>query len=248
MSERRPARHGHGGWDEVSARRWVDRAVRTEDVEFAWRLCAALTREDRPGVRLVVDAAAGPGGFLSAVLEEFPDARGVWLDQSPTMLAEARARLARFGDRVTFHTGDMVAMDAVAEPGSVDLVTTSRATHHLPVPDLTRFYQRCAALLAPGGWLANLDSMSESPEWRRRLRTVRSAYRAAAGHPEVTTHPHPYVAARASEHTAALRAAGFTEIEIVWRSFVTALLMARRKDPAEFLRPADGATSNLDRR
>jgi hypothetical protein len=56
----------------------------------------------------------------------------------------------------------------------------------------------------------------------------------------VPTHPHPYVAARASEHVAALQATGFAEIEIVWRSFVTALLMARKIDPAEFVRPGPG--------
>jgi SAM-dependent methyltransferase len=224
-------------WDEVSARQWADRSTRVEDVAFPWHLAADLVREDADGpVARVLDAAAGPGGFLGAVLDTFPDARGVWLDVSETMLGAAQENLARFGDRVSFLVADMVTMPGAGAPGSFDLVTTSRATHHLAVPELTRFYQRCAELLAPGGWLANLDSMSESPEWRRRLRAVRAGYRAAAGRPEVSTHPHPNVAPRVGEHLAALCAAGFTEAEVVWRSFVTGLLMARKIDPVNFLR------------
>jgi cyclopropane fatty-acyl-phospholipid synthase-like methyltransferase len=223
-------------WDEVSARDWADQSVRVEDVDFPWHMAARLVRESRPGVQLILDAAAGPGGFLAAALDVFPEAQGVWLDSSPTMRAQATSALDRFGGRVRFGLGDMVTMPEVGNAGDFDLIVTSRATHHLTVPELTRFHQRCADLLSPTGWFANLDSMSESPQWRQRLRAVRSEYRAAAGRPEVTTHPHPNVAPRTSEHVASLTAAGFTEIEIVWRSFVTTLLMARKVDPADYVR------------
>lgn len=228
------------GWDDGAARQWVDNSLRVEDVEFPWKLAAALTREASPEVRLVLDAASGPGGFLATVLDAFPDARGIWFDVSAVMEGEARANLGRFGDRVEYRIGDLVEIGAAGEAGSVDLITSSRATHHLAVPDLTRFYQQTAGLLAPNGWFANVDSMSEPGPWRQRLRDVRAKYRAAAETPDVATHPQINVAPSMSEHFAALRATGFTEIELVWRVFVTGLVMARKIDPAEFLR-ASGA-------
>lgn len=224
------------GWDETSARSWVDQALRVEDVEFPWTLAANLTRYARPGVKLVVDAGSGPGGFLAAVLGVFPDARGIWFDVSKTMHEEAKANLARFGDRVRYVIGDLTELAIVGEPSSVDLITSSRATHHLAVPHLTRFYQQCAVLLAPNGWVANVDLISESAPWRDRLRAVRRQYREAANTPETPTHPQTNVAPTTSEHIAAMTASGFTEIELVWRVFVTGLLMGRKTDPEEYVR------------
>ena len=224
------------GWDESAARQWVDKALRIEDVEFPWNLAAALTEEARPEVKVVLDAASGPGGFLAAVLDAFPAAHGVWFDVSSTMEGEARTNLERFGERVEYVIGDLVEVGRAGAAGSFDLITSSRATHHLAVPDLTRFYQQCSVLLDANGWLANVDSMSEPGPWRGRLRNVRAKYRAAAATPDVPTHPQINVAPSMSEHFAALRAAGFTEIELVWRMFVTGLVMARKIDPQEFVR------------
>ncbi|MBO0823851.1 MAG: class I SAM-dependent methyltransferase [Actinobacteria bacterium] len=222
------------GWDETAAQAWVEKAVRVEDMEFPWRLAAELVGEARPETRFVLDAASGPGGFLAAILDAFPNARGVWFDASAIMRDEAQRALATYSDRVEFRIGDLGEVAKAGQPGSFDFVVTSRATHHLALPELTRFYQQVADLLVPGGWLANVDSMSESAEWRVRLRAVRAKRRAASGVPDVHTHPQLNVAPKLSEHEAALRAAGFTEIEMVWRVFVTGLLMARKVDPQAY--------------
>jgi 2-polyprenyl-3-methyl-5-hydroxy-6-metoxy-1,4-benzoquinol methylase len=224
------------GWDETSARDWVDRMLRVEDVEFPWTLAANLTKYSRPNVSLVLDAASGPGGFLAAVLDAFPEARGVWFDISTTMEQEARANLERFGDRIEYVVGDLVDLEKSGSPGTFDLITSSRATHHLAVPDLTRFYQQCALLLDSDGWVANVDTMSDPGPWRQRLRDVRAQYRAAANTPDVPTHPQTNVSPNLADHLAALRASGFAEAEVVWRVFVTGLLMARKINPAEFIR------------
>jgi 16S rRNA (cytosine1402-N4)-methyltransferase len=52
-----------------------------------------------PGV--VVDATVGGGGHTAALLEARPELRVLGLDRDPAALRAARARLARFGDRVT---------------------------------------------------------------------------------------------------------------------------------------------------
>jgi trans-aconitate methyltransferase len=223
-------------WTEDAARSWVDNALRLPDVDFPWRMAAELIKHDRPQTRVVLDAASGPGGFLASALDVLPDARGIWFDMSSTMLAEAKRALARFGSRVDYQIGTFADISSVVATGGVDLVITSRATHHLALPELTRFYQDVAGLLVTDGWVANLDSMSDSPQWRARLRAVRAQYRAAAGVPDVPTHEQLNVSPTLSEHLAALKASGFADIELVWRVFVTGLLMARKVDPATFLK------------
>ena len=48
----------------------------------------------------VVDATVGFGGHSEAILERFPNARVLGLDQDETAIEMARQRLERFGDRV----------------------------------------------------------------------------------------------------------------------------------------------------
>jgi 16S rRNA (cytosine1402-N4)-methyltransferase len=61
-------------------------------------LAPALTG-DRP---VVVDATLGLGGHAEAMLTRFDDVHVIGIDRDPDALARAKARLAPFGDRVTF--------------------------------------------------------------------------------------------------------------------------------------------------
>ncbi|AXT84728.1 16S rRNA (cytosine(1402)-N(4))-methyltransferase [Aeromicrobium sp. A1-2] len=61
-------------------------------------LAPAVTVE-RP---VVVDATLGLGGHAEAMLERFPDLHVIGIDRDPEALARAAARLAPYGDRVTF--------------------------------------------------------------------------------------------------------------------------------------------------
>jgi 16S rRNA (cytosine1402-N4)-methyltransferase len=69
----------------------------------------------RPGA-VLVDATLGAGGHSERFLTEFPDLRLIGLDRDPGALAGARARLARFGDRITLvHTRYDGVVDALTE-------------------------------------------------------------------------------------------------------------------------------------
>lgn len=217
------------GWDEEAARAWLagPTSSASDALRRPWQIAATVIGLDESGVSTALDVASGPGGFLQLLLGEFPAARGVWLDSSEAMQEEARSRLADLGDRVEYHVADILQLDQVRAPGSVDVVTTSRATHHLTVPDLGRFYEQAAAVLGPGGWVANWDNVTVGGEWDGRLRAARAKLRggardAAPGHPHVNRSP------TVEEHLSAMRAAGFADPQQVWQEFVTVLVMARK--------------------
>jgi SAM-dependent methyltransferase len=217
------------GWNEEAAREWLagPTSSASDALRRPWQIAATVIGLDEADISTVLDVASGPGGFLQLLLGEFPGARGVWLDSSETMRDEARSRLADLGDRVEYHVGDILELEKACAPGSVDVVTTSRATHHLTVPDLSRFYEQAAAVLRPGGWIANWDNVTVGGEWDGRLRAARTKLR---GTPRdiAPSHPHVHRSPTVEEHLSAIRAAGFTDPREVWQEFVTVLVMARK--------------------
>jgi SAM-dependent methyltransferase len=216
------------GWDEKAARDWLagPTAAASDPIRHPWSIAATIIGVDGAGISSVLDVASGPGGFLQLLLEAFPGAHGVWLDSSEVMRDEARSRLAGLGDHVEYHLGDILEVDKAAAAGSVDVVASSRATHHLTVPDLGRFYQQAAAVLRPGGWVANLDNVTVGGEWDARLRSARRELRPQQG--VTPSHPHVVRSPSAEEHVSAMLAAGFTDPKVAWQEFVSVLVMARK--------------------
>lgn len=217
---------------------WLDRGfvedwVRTDRsgdlLALPRRMAAAIVAADRPNATVIVDVASGPGGFLAAFLEELPAVRGVWSDVSEAMQDEARRRLAPHGDRVELLPGDMRDLRAIGLPHGVDAVLTSRAAHHLDREELHEFYAEAASLLAPGGWLINLDLIGPEDVWDRRLRSVRRQF-APPGN-EGPKHHHNYPLPSVQDHLDGFAHAGIRDVEMVWRAFFTCLFMGRVDGP-----------------
>jgi SAM-dependent methyltransferase len=214
-------------WDEDIARAWLDGGTNDAQYRLAWRLAIEVVADNTRDEPVVLDVASGPGGFLAVALDTIPAARGVWLDNFATMETEARAHLARYGDRVDYRVGDMLELESVVGAGTVDLVTSSRASHHLEGAALDEFYAQAFAVLRPGGWLANLDQTTLSDFWKPRLTAARARIITPSarvpGHPPA--HPHTL-----EDHVRGARAAGFEHVQPVWRLAQHVLLMGRRPD------------------
>ncbi|WP_456698100.1 16S rRNA (cytosine(1402)-N(4))-methyltransferase RsmH [Aeromicrobium sp. P5_D10] len=70
------------------------------------------------GPAVVVDATLGLGGHTEAMLNRFPDVHVIGIDRDPDALARAQARLAPFGDRVTYaHAVYDEIADVIREAG-----------------------------------------------------------------------------------------------------------------------------------
>lgn len=215
--------------DPDFARTWLDAdpAGRSDLLALPRRMAAALIAHDLPRPRLIVDVASGAGAFLSVLLDAFPEAHGIWTDASPAMLAEARERLGRFGGRVEFLLGDMAELRAAGVPGDADVLSTSRASHHLDRTELHGFYREAAGRLRPGGWLVNLDHVGPDQDvWDRRYRAVRKQFTGPA--PASTAHHHRYPLPSVADHLDGYRAAGVTDADVAWKAFFSCLFMGRK--------------------
>lgn len=110
---------------------------------------SVLERLPLAGDERVLDAGCGSGRVTEGLAKRLPNGRVVALDASPSMIAAARARLARFGDRIEYHVADLGRPLPIE--GTVDAIL-STATFHW-VPDHDALFRHLAAVLRPGGRL-----------------------------------------------------------------------------------------------
>ena len=134
----------------------------------------------------VVDLASGPAGISTRVLDRFPKARAVAVDNDPVLLAIGKAAHGDLDGRLHWVEHDLRDPEwsrevrAVAGVEQVDAVLTSTALHWIPTNDV---YRACSEMLRPEGLLVNCDNMDyppTSPTIRRIAETMRSAERADA--------------------------------------------------------------------
>jgi trans-aconitate 2-methyltransferase len=128
-------------WDAATYDRIADPMTR-------WG-AAVLDRLPLHGDERVLDAGCGSGRVTERLLERLPTGTAVALDGSPSMIDEARRRLARFGDRVEYVLADLGRPLPLASP--VDAIL-STATFHW-VPDHEALFRNLAAVIRPGGRL-----------------------------------------------------------------------------------------------
>ena len=132
---------GPRDWDAATYDRVADPMTR-------WG-AGVLDRLPLSGDERVLDAGCGSGRVTELLAERLPRGSVVALDGSPAMIEGARARLARFGERVTYLVADLGRPIPLA--GMVDAIL-STATFHW-VPDHDALFRNLAAVLRPGGRL-----------------------------------------------------------------------------------------------
>jgi tRNA (cmo5U34)-methyltransferase len=179
----------------------------------------------------VLDLGGGTGALSAAVLDGLPGVRVTLLDVDPDMLAEARRRLHRFADRVTFRA------ESFLDPlPAADAVVASLALHHVhELETKTALYARIAETLSPGGVLLNLDAAVSEGMRLNRFVFDRMAER-MGDHGITDEEARRHFAAWAQEdryfpldaELVALRDAGFDEVECVWRRGLSAVTCALR--------------------
>lgn len=199
-----------------------------------------------PDARIrVLDIGAGYGAFAAAVLDRFPNATAVGLDISAPMMAVGRERMARFGDRFSYHVGDLGEGVLPADlPGPFDAAVASAFILHLPSIAKQRLYAGVFRILNPGGCFFNVDQVNpanaemqawyqERGERERRRRGDHQGppspramilyhhFDAEADHPH--HHLHHHIETEANQ-VAFLRAAGFVRIDCFYKRLGQAVI------------------------
>lgn len=205
---------------------WAAEDVVADMLELPRRMTVELVAEAGIDVGHVVDLGSGPGAYLACLLDAFPGARGTWVDSSEPMLATAENELAPFGDRVRFVLGDVERLDELdIEPA--DVVVSSRVLHHFSPESIRRVYAYAHDLLAPGGFLFDLDHVGVPGDWEGRYRRVRDRFTGPRRTP-LKPHRHDFPLRPLDERLGDAAAAGFPHPDAPWRMLYTALLVARR--------------------
>ena len=186
-----------------------------------------------PATGRVLDLGGGTGALSSALLDGLPGVQVTVLDVDTDMLREARRRLARYDERVSFQEGSF--LDPLP---AADVVVASLALHH--VHDLkikTELYRSIHKTLSPGGVLLNLDAAVTEGARLNGLVFDRMTER-MRDHGISDAEARAHFAAWAEEdryfpldaELAALREAGFGEVECFWRRQLCAVTCALRVD------------------
>jgi tRNA (cmo5U34)-methyltransferase len=124
-----------------------------------------------------IDLGIGSGYFTERFLNQFPSSRVVGIDGAQAMIELAKARLTSLASRVQFVIGDFRKLQELASAaGTVDVIFSAYALHHLSRPDKETVLRQVVKLLVPGGWFVNADLIvADSPELESRLQELRVA-------------------------------------------------------------------------
>lgn len=176
----------------------------------------------------VVDLGAGTGALAGAILERCPDCQVELIDADPEMLDRARARLAGFGDRISFSRRSF--RDALPR---CDAVAASLALHHVPTLGEKRaLFARIRDALPSGGVFVNADANMPADAGQRAADyRAWAAHLIACGIPEARAWRHfdewaeEDVYLPLDDELAALRDAGFAA-RCLWRKTPVAVVRA----------------------
>lgn len=236
-------RRDHHDWSsEAYVEEWV-RRQQAEDPSRAERfhLMCDLLPFPHDATVTILDVGAGYGPVSRFILDRYLQATCVAQDGSAPMLKRARSLGAPYGERFKTHRSDLFAASWLPrELGPFDAAVSSSCLHNLRDFDrISEIYREIRAHLKSGGVFLNQDLFNApTAELRRRYDGVAAARRQRAGtsaedlqpvirsgsgqsEDQVTTDPFP---GTLDQHLAAMKAAGFKDVDCFWKDLRRALI------------------------
>jgi SAM-dependent methyltransferase len=138
-------------WD---ARHLTGNPARAEHLS----LLLAILAEVKDG--WILDLGSGSGLVAQMVLDRSSNVRVFGIDSSAAMLAIARDRLARYGERVRLAEGDLTSLDRVEAPSECSAVIAVQSLHHLEEALYRSAVRWTFDHLVPGGWFFIIDRLA----------------------------------------------------------------------------------------
>jgi tRNA threonylcarbamoyl adenosine modification protein (Sua5/YciO/YrdC/YwlC family) len=123
-----------------------------EEIPAYGELQERLVASGGEGARRILELGTGTGETAALLLRRHPAANLIGIDESPAMLAAARAVLP--GERARLLTARL--QDPLPD-GPFDLVASALCVHHLDPAEKADLFRRIRSVLAPGGRFALAD-------------------------------------------------------------------------------------------
>ena len=123
-------------------------------------------------VKAFLDFGCGDGALGRPILEEYPRAKGVFLDFSDTMLNEARKKMPRSNGNTFFIKDDFSKrswVSSVVGHGKFDVIVSGYAIHHQPDRRKKQIYKEIFDFLAPGGLFLNSEHVAYPSQWLEKV-------------------------------------------------------------------------------
>ena len=133
----------------------------TEQIEVMLR----IIQKFRPQVSRFLDLGCGNGILGRAIHAEYPDAKGIFLDFSKSMIEAAKSQQVDKPENLEFIIQDFGVknwVDCFADRERFDVIVSGFAIHHQPDERKREIYQEIYELLQPGGVFLNLEHISSS--------------------------------------------------------------------------------------
>jgi tRNA (cmo5U34)-methyltransferase len=234
-------RRDHHDWtSDTYVEEWVTRQ-RAADSTRAQRfqLLCDLFPFSIDATVTILDIGAGYGPVSKFILDHYANATCIAQDGSTPMLQRARQSMASYGARFQPYQSDLFDKDWLPQQfGPFDAAVSASCLHNLrDFKRISEIYSDIRMHLKPGGVFLNLDLVN-APTLALQQHYVRVTelrrQREAAAHTDVTAmrqeahqtashapaHAFP---ANLDEQLAALRAAGFTDVDCFWKDLRQAL-------------------------
>jgi SAM-dependent methyltransferase len=234
-------RRDHHDWmSDTYVAEWITRQ-RAADPERAQRfqLMCDLLPFPSDATATVLDVGAGYGPVSKFILDRYPHAICVAQDGSPPMLQRGQQLMASYGARFQPHHSDLFDPHWLPQQaGPFDAAVSSICLHNLrDFQRISAIYRDIRAHLKPGGVFLNLDLVNtptltllqhygKAIALRRQRAEVGgegvTAMMQRAQHTPASELAHAFPA-NLDEHLAALKAAGFSDVDCFWKDLRQAL-------------------------
>ena len=234
------ARDHHDWASEAYVQEWVSRQ-QSEDPARAGRfqLMSDLFPFSHDATVTILDIGAGYGPVSMFILDRYPHATCIAQDGSGPMLNRARDCMGRYGERFRTHQADLFETDWLPTRfGPFDAAVSSSCLHNLrDFKRIGEIYGEVRAHLKAGGVFLNLDLINApTAALQQRYLGVAARQRQREGASDADVEamvrgggrspadgaagPFP---ASLDQHLAALRAAGFNDVDCFWKELRRAL-------------------------
>ncbi len=139
-----------------------------EQVDMMLRMVTAA----RDRVDTFLDLGCADGVLSAAMLDEYPNARGILVDDSDAMLTSARRHLDAHANRVQFVRADFNKPGWMADVTAgipFDAIVSSFATHHSTDQRQRELYRELFDLLKPEGIFINIEHVASATRWTQSV-------------------------------------------------------------------------------